>query len=135
MTHDQPNITIRLFGLLLASILVFPASAQQVSPAIQIKTALLAAPIELRDSASVLGYNDLGEIVLLREGSNEMICLSDDANQKGFNVACYHRELEPFMARGRELKKEGKTFNEIFDIREAEVKNGTLKMPTSPSTL
>lgn len=135
MTHDQPNITIRLFGLLLASILVFPASAQQVSPAIQIKTALLAAPIELRDSASVLGYNDLGEIVLLREGSNEMICLSDDPNQKGFNVACYHRELEPFMARGRELKKEGKTFNEIFDIREAEVKNGTLKMPTSPSTL
>ena len=64
-----------------------------------------------------------------------MICLADDPSQKGLNVACYHRDLEPFMARGRALKKEGKSHQEIFDIREAEVKAGTLQMPKSPTTL
>ena len=39
------------------------------------------------------------------------------------------------MARGRELKKEGKKAQEIFDIREAEVKAGKLKMNTVPATL
>jgi len=45
-----------------------------------------------------------------------------------FSAACYHKSLEPFMARGRELKAEGKSFKEIFDIREEEAKAGTLSM-------
>ena len=39
------------------------------------------------------------------------------------------------MARGRALKKEGKSFKEIFDLREEEVKAGKLKMPSQPTTL
>ena len=39
------------------------------------------------------------------------------------------------MARGRQLKKEGKTFQEVFDIRESEVKSGKLQMPKAPSSL
>lgn len=39
------------------------------------------------------------------------------------------------MARGRQLKKEGKSFQRQFDIREAEVKAGTLKMPAQSATL
>ena len=39
------------------------------------------------------------------------------------------------MERGRELQQQGKAFKEIFDIREAEVKSGKLKMPKQPSTL
>jgi hypothetical protein len=39
------------------------------------------------------------------------------------------------MQRGRDLKKEGKTFNEVFQIRENGVKSGKLHMPKSPSTL
>ena len=39
------------------------------------------------------------------------------------------------MARGRELKKEGKTGKEIFDIREEEIKSGKLKMGNPGSTL
>ncbi len=34
------------------------------------------------------------------------------------------------MARGRALKAEGKKHQEVFDIREAEVKSGALKIPT-----
>lgn len=100
-----------------------------------IATALMAAPEESRANAKVIGYNMAGEFVTLKEGSNEFICLADDPNKEGFSAACYHKNLEPFMARGRALKAEGKTFQEIFDIREAEAKSGKLDMGGLGSTL
>lgn len=101
----------------------------------QIKAALLAAPAELRDGAMVYGYGPSAELVVLRKGTNSLICLGDDPKQKGISVSAYHADLEPFMARGRVLKAEGKSFQEIFDMRETEVKAGKLKMPSNPSTL
>jgi hypothetical protein len=111
------------------------AVAQIPSAEIQIKLAVQAAPVELRDKALVYGYNQKGELVVLRKGENEMICLGDDPNQAGLSVSCYHKDLEPFMARGRELKKGGKKQDEVFTIREQEVKSGKLTMPKQPSTL
>lgn len=102
---------------------------------VQIRTALLAAPSDKRDSATVYGYNANGDFVLLREGTNEMICLADDPKQPGLSVACYHRDLQPFMQRGRDLRKMGKTHQEIFAIREKEAKSGELIMPKQPTTL
>jgi hypothetical protein len=64
-----------------------------------------------------------------------MVCLADDPKQTGFSVACYHKDLDPFMARGRDLKKTGKSQKEIFDVREAEAKSGKLVMPKSATTL
>lgn len=95
----------------------------------QLRTAVLAAPEHQRDSATVLGFNSKGEIVKIKEGSNEITCLADDPNKDGFSVAAYHNSLEPFMTRGRELKKEGLDFKQVFDKREEEVKAGILEMP------
>ena len=39
------------------------------------------------------------------------------------------------MDRGRTLRAEGKSGQEIFDMREAEAKAGTLTMPEQPTTL
>ncbi len=100
-----------------------------------IATALMAAPKKSRMGCKVIGYNMAGECVTLTEGDNEFICLADNPNQDGFSSACYHKDLEPFMARGRELKSEGKTAKEIFDIREEEVKSGKLVMGKLGSTL
>lgn len=100
-----------------------------------VATALMAAPAESRAACTVIGYNMAGEFVTLKEGSNEFICLADNPNQEGFNAACYHKDLEPFMARGRALKAEGKSRDEIFNIREAEAKAGTLDMGETGSTL
>src|SRR5688572_18822725 len=123
----------------LAFILVVASAqlmlAQIPSTEIQIKTALLAAPEDKRAAATVYGYNESGEFVLLRKGTNEIICLADNPKQEGLSVSCYHQDLEPFMARGRELKAAGKTFQEIFDIREAEAKSGKLVMPKQASNL
>jgi len=120
---------------LLALITSVTSFGQSIPIEIQIKTAVLAAPAEQRESASVYGYNDKGEFVIIRQGSNKMVCLADDWNQAGLNVSCYHQDLDPFMARGRELKKEGKSPNESLSIREEEVKAGKLKMPNQPTTL
>lgn len=109
--------------------------AQIPSAEVQIKTALLAAPEAKRAGATVLGYNAKGDLVVLRKGTNELICLADDPVQKDISVSCYHKDLEPFMARGRALKAAGKTFEEIFTIREKEAKSGKLKMPKHPSNL
>lgn len=102
---------------------------------VQIKLAVLAAPQDERDGATVYGYDQKGKLIMLRRGTNEMVCLADNPATPGFNVSCYHKDLEPFMARGRELQLTGKSFQEIFDTREAEVKSGKLKMPKQPSTL
>ncbi len=100
---------------------------------IQIKTAVLAAPEMYREDATVLGYNQEGRLVTLREGNNGMVCLADDLNKEGINVACYGAELEPFMARGRELAAEGKSNEEKREARKNEIEAGTLKMPSEPS--
>lgn len=101
----------------------------------QIAAAVMAAPEDQRAGAMVYGYDRKGDLAVLREGTNNMICLADDPNREGFNVACYHKDLEPFMARGRQLRAEGKGMSEIFEIREAEAKAGTLTMPSQPTTL
>lgn len=100
-----------------------------------IATALMAAPEASREGAKVIGYNLKGEFVTLREGTNEFICLADDPQKAKFSAACYHKSLDPFMARGRALRAEGKTAKEIFDIREVEVKSGKLSMGKPGSTL
>lgn len=93
-----------------------------------ITTALMAAPAESRATSKVIGYNMAGEFVTLKEGDSEYIVLADDPKKDGFNSACYHKDLEPFMARGRALRAEGKSADEIFAIREAEVKSGKIKI-------
>lgn len=105
------------------------------SKEVQLKAAVLAAPEDQRDGAKVYGYDDKDELIVLREGTNDMVCLSDNPKTPGINIACYHKDLEPFMARGRDLKAQGKSFQEIFDMREEEVKSGKLEMPKDPATL
>jgi hypothetical protein len=111
------------------------AAAEAPPPDTQIAAAILAAPAELREGAAVLGYNAKGELVTLREGKNELICLASDPSKSAFSVACYHRELEPYMARGRELLAQKITGQPRNDIRWKEVADGKLSLPREPRTL
>ena len=127
----------------MKSTIVFPlvvfaslAGAADVPPAqVQIAGAVLAAPEELREGAAVLGFDAQGQRVKIREGKNEMICLATDPTKTTFNVACYHKDLEPFMARGRELLAEKVTGPKRNDLRYKEVEEGKLAMPKEPRTL
>jgi hypothetical protein len=95
----------------------------------------MAAPVELREGAAVLGFDAQGKRVRIREGKNELICLATDPTKSKFNVACYHKDLEPFMARGRELVAQGVTGAKRNEIRFKEVEDGKLAMPREPRTL
>ena len=115
----------------------FHLIAQTTIPSsdIQVKLAMLAAPDEKRAGATVMGYNSDGKLTVLRKGTNEMICLADDPKQKGFNVSCYHKDLDPFMQRGRDLKAAGKSQDEVIKIRDEEARAGKIALVKSPSTL
>lgn len=121
--------------ILLTGYSVLAQTATIPTTEVQLKTAVMAAPADMREGATILGYNQKGELVTLRKGTNELICIADDPNQPGFSVSCYHRDLEPFMARGRELRRQGVSANDIFDTREKEAKSGKLKMPKQPTSL
>ncbi|MDZ7636832.1 MAG: hypothetical protein U5J83_01025 [Bryobacterales bacterium] len=109
--------------------------AEVPAPDVQIAGAVMAAPPEMRAGAGVLGFNASGERTMLREGSNEMICLASDPGRQNFNVACYHKDLDPFMARGRELAAQKVANEQRNEIRYKEIKEGKLKMPAEPRTL
>ncbi|WP_370086777.1 hypothetical protein [Ekhidna sp.] len=119
------NLTSPILLLLLLS-----CTGQEIpNKDYQIKTAVLAAPEHQREAATILGYDKDGELVTLREGTNDFVCIADDPTRDGFSVAAYHKSLEPFMTRGRQLKAEGLDAKAVFDKREEEVKAGTLTMP------
>ena len=121
MPTQNPKAMKNIFAIALLLLLAIPAFAQTIpSKEIQIKTALMAAPDEKRAGAMVYGYNAKGDWIVLRKGTNEMVCLADDPKSPGFNTSCYHTDLQPFMERGRQLKNEGKTAQQIFDIRESQ---------------
>ena len=126
-----------MFSLWLLLLPALPSFSQTKPPSadVQIKTALLAAPENKRDNATVYGYSQSNEFVILKQGSNELICIADDPSQPEFSVSCYHKDLHPFMQRGRDLRKEGKNNQEVFDEREKEAKSGQLVMPKQPTTL
>ncbi|MBU2906118.1 hypothetical protein KO529_15070 [Arenibacter algicola] len=127
-----------ILGMLLLSF--YPFMAQDIkkevpSKEIQIKTAVLPAPDENKDGAMVYGYDNSGELVVLRKGTNNLVCIGDNPNKDGINVACYSKKLEPFMARGRELSAQDLSGEEREKIRAKEVASGKLKMPKEPSMM
>ncbi len=105
------------------------------APEVQIAAAVQAAPDDRRAAAMVLGYDAAGALVTLREGTNDIVCLADNPKDTSFSVACYHKDLEPFMARGRELTAKGVSSKEREETRWKEIESGALKMPREPRTL
>ncbi len=124
-----------LLILLASATLTVNAQSASISQEIQIKAAVSAAPEALREHATVYGYTGEGRLTILRQGEGELICLADNPTDERFHVACYHRSLESFMARGRALKAEGRERDEIQRIREEETASGALRMPASPAAL
>jgi len=111
-------------------------AAEAPPPEQQIAAALQAAPADRRDGATVLGYDASGSVTALREGTNDLVCLADDPGDESFSVACYHRSLEPYMRRGRELRAEGvKDAQERLQRRWQEAEQGKLEMPRIPAAL
>lgn len=101
-------------------------------PARQIALAVLPAPAGFREASTVMGYRPDGKLVRLRLGDNGIICLADDPKEPRFHASCYHESLEPFMARGREIRRVHGNKRELSDsLRLADIRAGRIKMPAN----
>lgn len=123
---------------LLSTLLIGACSTQAQSPPSaeeQIAAAVKAAPAPMRDAATVLGYNDNMELTTLRDGDGTLVCLASDPADDTFHASCYHNALEPFMKRGRELRRQGHSGAAVDSIRRAEIEDGTLSYPERPTAL
>ena len=110
-----------------------PTATPEVS--VQIAGALSALPhLSLVEGTEVRGMED-GQLIVLQAGDGPYICLADNPSDDSFHAACYHRSLEPFMQRGRELKAEGVEGKDRTRIRHEEVDAKQLEMPSGPATL
>lgn len=124
--------------ILAATMLCLPAAVyaqKPISAAQQIALAVLPLPKVFRADATVLGYDARGKLVTLRRGTGAMVCLMSDPKQATFDPACYQNSLEPFMARGRELRAQGTTGAKVDSVRFAEIKSGKLPMPKQAAAL
>ncbi|MFZ4985090.1 MAG: hypothetical protein ACOYLF_06475 [Blastocatellia bacterium] len=135
MIRELLGISILTLSLLsttsvLAQTPVIPAAEDQIAATV------LAAPEELRAGATVLGYDTAGKLTTLRKGTNILVCLADNPNDTRFSAACYHRDLEPYMARGRELVAQGINGGARNDeYRWKEIREGKLAFPKEPRML
>lgn len=126
---------------LTTTLLLIAATASAQAPAAipsaeeQITQAVLPLPNDLRASATVLGYAADGKFVTLRSGTGGMTCLANNPQSPRFHVACYHKSMEPFMARGRELRTQGVQGDQVDTVRFREAREGKIKLPTQPSVL
>lgn len=119
-------------GALLLPRAAAAQAGTEVSHERLIAGAVLALPEGLREGAEVRIRTEEG-LQTVREGTNGMICLADEPGDDNFQVACYHETLEPFMARGRELRAQGVTGMARQEARWKEAEEGTLTMPEHPA--
>lgn len=133
-------IRISAGGVFIAVLLMGIVSLAQSQSKIpskekQISAAVSPAPDNMQEQAKVMGYNGQGELTTLREGDNQLVCVADDPGQSNFHVSCYHKDLEPFMERGRELKAKGMSRKQVDSLRRKEIEEGKIKMPRKPMAL
>jgi hypothetical protein len=130
---------VTAFIALLAPLALSAQSKQVTIPRLteaqQIASAVLALPVQFRGDARVLGYKSGSkELVPLRDTKGAFTCLSTQPDEP-LHLACYHSSLEPFMARGRELRAKGVKDTQVDTVRFAEVMSGKLAMPKQPAAL
>lgn len=139
MRPPVPLASASLFLLVFAGAL--PACAQDAAEGalpedLLVKIAVQALPEVFRSDATVLGTSpDGGPLPELRRGEGVYVCLAPDPGAEMLRSACYHRSLEPFMARGRELSAEGYEEAERIQKRNEEVEAGLIPMPDGPASL
>ena len=112
-----------------------PATSGPIAAADLVDASVSPLPAEFQAGATVLGPDSAGTRAVLRQGTGDMVCLAPNPADTTFHAACYHRSLEPFMARGRALRAAGTTGAEVDSVRFREIRAGRLEMPKSPAVL
>jgi hypothetical protein len=124
----------RCFALpaLACAAVFFPAALAGQARSIehQIAEAVTPLPEAQRADATVYGFRDGSDLaVAIRQGAGDFVCLADTPGDETFQVSCYHKSLDPFMAMGRKLRAQGVSAGEVMERRKAAMEAGTLTIP------
>ena len=120
--------------ILYLSILLPTLCFSQIkSEKIQIEESIRVLPDSMRENATVIGYNQQGERIVIKNGTNDMIVWADNPILNGIRgayfVVGFPKSLEAYMNRSRELVANGLTMEEAFAKVALEIKEGIIKMP------
>ncbi len=115
-------------------VLVFPAgvAGQEKSVDRQIAEAVTPLAEDARADATVYGYQPGSKLAaIIRRGSNNFVCLADAPGDERFQISCYHKGLDPFMAMGRKLRAEGMEQTDVVERRMQAIEAGDLVIPSN----
>ncbi len=93
-----------------------------------IDEALLALPADLRSEAAVVKFEN-GKQIVLRPGTNSMICRADDPDVPGIAVWCFPRSHDAYARRWYQLAAQGNDSEAVNSIITDEIKSGQLEWP------
>jgi hypothetical protein len=110
---------------ILAFLAVLSSAAQTPPPSPAIAAALLPLPEPLRAGAMVVQLDAEFRPVVLRKGTNGMVCIADRSNDDRFDVRCYKDTFIPVVYRAFQLG-----YQVSGEKVEAEIKAGRLPLPS-----
>ena len=90
--------------------------------------ALLPLPEQLRGAATVVQLDAESRPIVLRKGTNGMVCITDKPNDDRFDVRCYKDTFIPVVYRAFQLG-----YQVSGEKVEAEIKAGKLQLSNEPT--
>jgi len=142
MTTRQPRSfrdqCLRHFTRVAVLALAFHARTAVAQPkapsqAAEIRFAVLPLPEGLRDGATVMGMDSTHRPVVLRQGSNDMVCMRVVPGEAPWDARCYEATIARLIFRAGELVMSGLTIDSVGPRIEAETRAGTLALPKQPA--
>ena len=104
--------------------------AADLSKEEQIAQAVSPLPESLRAGATVVTYDSKGEPVILREGTNSIVCTPDQHGET-FAVSCYHKAMRAQRDMSAKLRAEGKDAKAVTAAVNAARDAGKFPAPTA----
>jgi len=98
-----------------------------------IRFAVLPLPEQMRDVTTVMRMDSTRVPVVVRQGSNGMVCMRFIPGDDVWDARCYDAAMFQALMRVRELRRTGVTGDSIDSRIKAELLTGTLTLPGRPT--
>jgi len=98
-----------------------------------IRFAVLPLPEQMRAGATVMRPDSTGRPVVVRRGTNGIACMRFVPGEGAWDARCYEETMFQVVLRMRELFRSGVAPHAVGPRVDAEMKAGTLKLPTHPA--
>jgi hypothetical protein len=130
----KPIMTLAAAAMLTAPFAGAAMAQSTMSAADQIAQAVSAAPESLRAGATVVNYDAKGDPVVLRQGTNGVVCTPDQGGT-AYSVNCYGSVLRAQHDLQAKEKAEGKDAKTIGADVQAALASGKLPKPATGTTM